>query len=1019
MIAERSTIDSISFSLTIALRKRVDTLESKKKYIEALNLVGKMVDQKLRQGLAKSFQREIGYRIRAANRQAVELLCKGKHEIAIELLKKAKSLAKVIQDDKEKIVLKSLIYNSIACVYREKLEVKFAQYYVEKAISLAKLTGTNENLSIIYLNGAAIYSQAKEQLQSKVCAENAIQLLSKEIAGLRGAGDIKRLDEKKALLTFAYFTLGQQELKLNDVQNAYQNLILARRIIATNIEPSSTLKQKINQEIKKLEEILQPKAKGTPSKRIVSIKHSNTRASSSSYSSVSTRNMKSSKEIHRRVCSNYNNLLSANYPSGRNSEQKIKMRTPSVTGKDIHPLMLDRNKITKKSNIKRLSTPKVEYEELCFKSERRSAPKYEQEMLSERLLAKNDEEVKEINMLSDSESNSIIQSIINSDIKSLCQLDNFNEDNIVYFPNKKADDDPLKIESTTKKLENNERRKISIQKRKVIKIFSNQIDLEPKKVKVIKIQGEEANEKKTNEKPIEDKQSDTHPKILPKLNKDNFINSESPGSLPNITVRQYDKNQSLISESKLERKPSLEKKSPEIAKSTFTRAASHFFSSTNMNVYKSDDIVLQDNYDPDKEKLNELIDKAIKIQVVYKAYRERQQYKQRKEHRKVLAFKGFYALAKNTSIRTIITIYIVQETDVELMFTDYKTLDIVYRWKGKCDCPLNTEIIKLCWEEIVKESQGNSGNDSKELVKRMQTTKYKDIGFHIEDQESFNNENSGPNIEMQNDNANNILVTAIKETNNSICKVLPDNTSALNTTYTPISEPKPDSKREINSKISHSITSEHTLETKPFVLPKTDKKFDSALEVKLNLEEKGAVPIEKKNTLINPNFERHKKSPIVINSTRRQQTMVQGNLKEMSGISLLSKRTIRKECISVNISMPSIAESVSNLDEIMAAIKIQRWYKIILFRDRVIFKIKDLYKVIKRKIVKLCVEYNECSGEEKEIYVRIIHAKKEEVIELMAMSKKTYRRYKSTFVLKQGISNNEIKTLYAHVSLVY
>ena len=80
------------------------------------------------------------------------MIAQGNGNDALELLKRTRILIRKINNTKEKMGMKSLIYNSIACVYREIKENKLAVYYIEKAIGLAKLANKIENLGIIYLN---------------------------------------------------------------------------------------------------------------------------------------------------------------------------------------------------------------------------------------------------------------------------------------------------------------------------------------------------------------------------------------------------------------------------------------------------------------------------------------------------------------------------------------------------------------------------------------------------------------------------------------------------------------------------------------------------------------------------------------------------------------------------------------------------------------------------------------------------------------------------------------------------
>jgi len=1049
----------------VAFRKNIAVLESKKKYIEALSLVEKMIDTKLKQGKVKTLQIELGYRIRAANRQAAELLSKGKHKQAIELLSKAKSLTKKLQDNQEEMVLKSLIYNSIACVYREKLEVKLAQYYVEKAISLAKLADTTENLSIIYLNGASIYSQAKEHLQAKLYVENGIEMLNKEIIKVQATGDITKVNEKKGLLTFAYFTLGQQELKLNNNNKAYQNFILANRLAATSTEPLGTLKFKINQEIKSLQKTMKPK-------RILHIKNPTTKIATTLYSSISTRDLFSNKTtrrsirpvnpaIHKGIYSNYNSLLSANYPGEQTLEEtQKKFVAPNSPEDDIYPLM-DRNK-TAKISRKRIkgSTSKIRpFDSLRFKDERvfdNIKFKYKQETFDNRLAKDKDsnEETKELNGLlwSDynSESNSITGNMLNSDKYQDVDISPLNKDtNWITIENFGAiNGESALIQKESAHNESTIKTTIAptLKRKKGIKIFNSQANLEKRKYKVIKIHSQYEKHNTYENKKGEDEQMklDTHPKISLKLKTKELIN-EIPETSLNIVPMDLNNEEQLNATAMLK----LEEKSGTM-KSSRGKRISHFISLTNIHTFKENDL-LQDNYDTEKEKLTQLMEKATKIQATYKSYKEQVQYKQQKErqfsNRRVLVYRGFYSLAKNDSLRTIISIYIVQRTDVELIFTDFKTNDIAYRWKGKCDCPLSAEMIKLCWEEIINEGEGNSGNDCKELVKRIQSMKYKDIVFHVEEQEGFCNHISNVEIRNENDNVQqeDLLVSAIKKTNNSINKVLTGNISIMDSKkrkpsmveekQEALGESKMEASSLIDRKRRYSIVPENNPLITEMKQPTVTKEAVQALEIKSNLEEYKtkltsialSVPEEKKESvLINPNFQLQHLNTTLANHRRRSVINDKIDLAKSEAtnslFSVFSKKSIlkKKQFASASISMGSIKEIPTMYDEMAAAVRTQRWYRAILLWDRINFNPKNIYEVIARRNLKLPVEYKDCSGDQKEINIRLLYVRKKETenIELIAINKKTNKRYKAIFMLHKEVAIKELKNLNDQVSIL-
>eukprot|EP00826_Nyctotherus_ovalis_P028950 TRINITY_DN22817_c0_g1_i1.p3 TRINITY_DN22817_c0_g1~~TRINITY_DN22817_c0_g1_i1.p3 ORF type:complete len:177 (+),score=41.73 TRINITY_DN22817_c0_g1_i1:107-637(+) len=162
--------------------------------------------------------------------------------------------------------------------------------------------------------------------------------------------------------------------------------------------------------------------------------------------------------------------------------------------------------------------------------------------------------------------------------------------------------------------------------------------------------------------------------------------------------------------------------------------------------------------------------------------------------------------------------------------------------------------------------------------------------------------------------------------------------------------------------------------------------------------------------LINSMEEKRRQSMI-------QETQIKSETANPLALSFNKSIIRKKRIVSMDVSITSIAEAISDLDDAAAAARIQSWYKRILLRDRSNFNAKDLYDIVQRFNAKVSVEYNDCLGEVKEEHIRILFVRKKntETTELIAVSKKTNKRYRPIFALHQT-SNATLKTIGAQVN---
>lgn len=181
-----------------------------------------------------------------ANRQSSELLNLKKPKTALKLLHRTESLIKKLDDEALKNSLKSLTYNSMACIYKETKQLQNALDCLEKAISLGIKSGEKGNLGVSYLNASAILNLIGNHAQSKGYAENAVKCVSDEIEELRNIGtDPKKIQEKEALLGFAFLNSGIQDEHLGSLRSAITNYNNAKELTDNNPETSEDIKVKI------------------------------------------------------------------------------------------------------------------------------------------------------------------------------------------------------------------------------------------------------------------------------------------------------------------------------------------------------------------------------------------------------------------------------------------------------------------------------------------------------------------------------------------------------------------------------------------------------------------------------------------------------------------------------------------------------------------------------------------------------------------------------------------------------
>ena len=237
-----------------------------------------MIEYGLTQGYPKAevLQTEIYWRIQVANKHAAELVSKRKESIALKLLIKAKTLLRRVYDKQKRTTLKSLICNSIACVYRETKNIELAEYYVEKALALNKLSQTHENLGTIYINAAVIFSLVTKYTQAKLYVKDGIKIIIAELKQAQHESDIKNTNEKESLLAFSYLILGEQNVKLGHIKTAYKCLMKAKQLAENNSETSANIKKRILYEIAKIKNSIPNSRQKSPlNKRVRKRENSN------------------------------------------------------------------------------------------------------------------------------------------------------------------------------------------------------------------------------------------------------------------------------------------------------------------------------------------------------------------------------------------------------------------------------------------------------------------------------------------------------------------------------------------------------------------------------------------------------------------------------------------------------------------------------------------------------------------------------------------------------------------------
>lgn len=135
-------------------------------------------------------------------------------------------------------------------------------------------------------------------------------------------------------------------------------------------------------------------------------------------------------------------------------------------------------------------------------------------------------------------------------------------------------------------------------------------------------------------------------------------------------------------------------------------------------------------------------------------------------------------------------------------------------------------------------------------------------------------------------------------------------------------------------------------------------------------------------------------------------------------------KTKKKETSSTNIKVSTgkVSEKAiltESLDiDLSKVIKIQDWYKRILFRDYINFNLKLIHRVIARRNAKVKVVEKSDESNSKEIKARIILVQrgKLEDIELYVLDLETGRAYKANFELNEGFPIEHLSLLKKNVT---
>ena len=224
----------------VAFENAIKILESEQKYIQAFDYVEQMVEimKKDQTTSQESLQNFVINHVQNASKHANDLLCLGKQKTSLKLLKKAEQLIKTDGEAKQIFApSRILIYNTMACLYKDMNRLTLALSNLEKAIEIAKSFNVLESMGITYLNKSAILSLIGNHKEAKTQAELGALNTNKEIEEIKKTkNDAQLLKKKEALLGFAYFNIGVQEEYLNNVTSALSYYEKAEQLTENNSE---------------------------------------------------------------------------------------------------------------------------------------------------------------------------------------------------------------------------------------------------------------------------------------------------------------------------------------------------------------------------------------------------------------------------------------------------------------------------------------------------------------------------------------------------------------------------------------------------------------------------------------------------------------------------------------------------------------------------------------------------------------------------------------------------------------
>eukprot|EP01022_Parablepharisma_sp_SALTPOND_P021327 TRINITY_DN414_c0_g1_i1.p1 TRINITY_DN414_c0_g1~~TRINITY_DN414_c0_g1_i1.p1 ORF type:complete len:1792 (+),score=283.43 TRINITY_DN414_c0_g1_i1:461-5377(+) len=389
------------------------------------------------------------------------------------------------------------------------------------------------------------------------------------------------------------------------------------------------------------------------------------------------------------------------------------------------------------------------------------------------------------------------------------------------------------------------------------------------------------------------------------------------------------------------------------------------------------------------------VSSATKIQSIFRGYFVRKNYIFQKEHQKKeqkkLIARTFYTIIKATQTKTVANVYVTKGGEIEFLFTDCKTKELVHRWKSKFNNDVSHDTIKLHWMEILKETKGNPTTDCKELVERIKHTDQINLSLHLVNEPV--EETTESKIEIEN-LQNEAIV-------NNECE------------------------------LSHSEMLEELLY--PPAQPETKPDESSSLKVVNNMEAVKNITSEQEKNKDN-------KSPVTAAVTEDKKA-----LESQPSIAIAESRPPTTPCKDKEPSQSETSEKVkgSETEEIQkpvvtesdapekppveynlestAITKIQRWYRGVLMIDKLNFRRSETHNVILRRNAKLRVtEMSEKAESLKETCVRIqyLQSKSDGTIEVCSIDHASRKRYKATFTLHKEVPKECIQALDSNVTLI-